>query len=459
VITTLSPSATSAGSGAFTLTVNGTNFVNTSVVQWNGSARVTTFVSSTQLTATITAADIQVVNFIPVNVVNPAPGGGTSSSLNFTITTPIPAESSLVPNSAIAGGAAFTLTANGGNFLNTSVVQWNGSNRTTMFVNATQLTAAITAADILTAGTSSVRVFTPTVVFGGVQPLGAPSGTLSNALTFTITAANPLPTLTSIAPTSTGAGGAAFTLTLNGSNFISSSVAQWKGSARTTTFVSATQLTVAITAADIASSGTAAITVVNPTPGGGTSNALTFTTTDFSVTPTTTTQTVTAGQSANYTIATATVGGAFPGNITFTASGLPTGTAASFNPLSVSAGTSTTMSIATTARGSAQTIRPPFGPSGPMPTLWLIAFVSTLALALLTLAKFSQRANRRSVRRLIPIGAIALLLISVGYLSGCAGGFPKVGSNTGTPAGTYPITVTATSGTVQHTITVTLIVQ
>src|SRR6185295_10089018 len=46
---------------------------------------------------------------------------------------------------------------------------------------------------------------------------------------------------------------------------------------RTTTFVSSTQLTAAIPASDIANVGTASVTVVNPAPGGGTSNALTFT--------------------------------------------------------------------------------------------------------------------------------------------------------------------------------------
>jgi hypothetical protein len=345
---------------------------------------------------------------------------------------------------------------NGSNFISTSVVQWNGSNRTTTFVSATQLTAQITAADIATAGTASVKVFTPTVVFSGANPLGAPSGTTSNPLTFTINAANPVSTLTSIAPSSTGAGGAAFTLTLNGTNFISSSVAQWKGSARTTTFVSATQLTAAITAADIATPGTAAITVVNPTPGGGTSNSLTFTITDFSVTPTTTTQTVTAGQSGNYTIATATVGGAFPGSVTFTASGLPSGASASFNPSSVSVGTSTTMTVTTTARGSAQITAPPFSPTTPTRPLFILALVALLALMTTRAAKF----GRRTARRFVPIAALSMLLISIGYISGCSGGgFPKVGTNTGTPAGTYTVTVTGTSGTVQHSTTVTLIIQ
>ena len=66
--------------------------------------------------------------------------------------SPPPTISSLSPASATAGGPAFTLTVNGSNFVSGSVVQWNGSNRTTTFVSATQLTAAITAADIATAG-------------------------------------------------------------------------------------------------------------------------------------------------------------------------------------------------------------------------------------------------------------------------------------------------------------------
>ena len=458
-ITSLAPGNVSAGSGAFTLTVNGSNFVSNSVVQWNGSARTTTFVSSTRLTAAITAADVQTANIVQVGVFNPTPGGGTSNIVQFSITTPVPALGSLVPSSAIAGGASFPLTINGSNFLNTSVVNWNGGVRITTFVSATQLTAAITAADIATAGTASVTVFTPTVVFSQpnrAQPLGTPTGITSNALTFTITAPNPVPTLTSIAPPTTGAGGAAFTLTLTGTNFINGSTAQWKGSARTTTFVSATQLTAAITAADIASPGTAAVTVVNPTPGGGASNSLTLTITDFSVTATTTTQTVTAGSPASFAIATATVGGAFPGTVTFTASGLPIGANATFNPASVSAGTSTSMTVTTTARTLSQIKAPSYQRTTPLRPLWLIAFAMLLVLATASLAKF----RKQTARRLIPISAFALLLISISYISGCSGsGFPRVGSNTSTPAGTYTVTVTGTSGTDVHTTTVTLIVQ
>ena len=83
------------------------------------------------------------------------------------------------------------------------------------------------------------------------------------------------PTLTSLSPSTIAADGPAFTLTVNGSNFVSGSVVRWNGANRTTTFVSATQLTAAISADDIAVAGTASVTVVNP--GRAVSNAVTFT--------------------------------------------------------------------------------------------------------------------------------------------------------------------------------------
>ncbi|MGA2417678.1 MAG: dockerin type I domain-containing protein [Candidatus Staskawiczbacteria bacterium] len=92
-------------------------------------------------------------------------------------------------------------------------------------------------------------------------------------ITVTYTLNNPLPTTTSISPTSKTAGDSGFTLTVNGTNFISSSVVNFAGSARATTYVSSTQVTAAILTSDLTTAGTFNITVTNPTPGGGTSNA------------------------------------------------------------------------------------------------------------------------------------------------------------------------------------------
>jgi len=68
--------------------VTGTNFISSSVVRWNGGDRSTTFGSSTQLQAQITAADIGTAGTASVTVFNPAPGGGTSNAGTFTVSGP-----------------------------------------------------------------------------------------------------------------------------------------------------------------------------------------------------------------------------------------------------------------------------------------------------------------------------------------------------------------------------------
>src|SRR5271169_6147222 len=82
----LMPDATAPGGAQFTLTVNGTGFVSSSVVNWNGNALATQFVSGSQLTATVPAADIATASTASVTVVNPAPGGGMSNVAFFSVT-------------------------------------------------------------------------------------------------------------------------------------------------------------------------------------------------------------------------------------------------------------------------------------------------------------------------------------------------------------------------------------
>jgi Glycosyltransferase WbsX len=84
-VASISPNTASRGDSAFTLSVNGSNFLSTSTVKWNGSARTTSFVSPTQLTAQITADDIVVAQSYNVTVANPSPGGGTSTALPFDV--------------------------------------------------------------------------------------------------------------------------------------------------------------------------------------------------------------------------------------------------------------------------------------------------------------------------------------------------------------------------------------
>jgi hypothetical protein len=197
-------------------------------------------------------------------------GGGTNCHNHGSVGTitqnaanPTPTIINVSPASKSAGAAGFTLTVNGTNFIATSVVKWGGSNRTTTYVSPTQLTSSIGSGDVAAAGTVSVTVFNPT-----------PGGGTSGSQAFSIN--NPVPTNGLISPAAATVGGSGFTLTVNGTNFVSTSVVKWGGSARTTTYVSPTQLTASISSGDVASVGSALVTVFNPTPGGGTSGAQTF---------------------------------------------------------------------------------------------------------------------------------------------------------------------------------------
>ncbi len=81
----LVPAAAEPRSEAFPLIVNGTGFVSTAVVNWNGSPRVTDFLSSTRLKAEIKASDVAKAGTFAVTVTNPAPGGATSNVVFFPV--------------------------------------------------------------------------------------------------------------------------------------------------------------------------------------------------------------------------------------------------------------------------------------------------------------------------------------------------------------------------------------
>jgi hypothetical protein len=110
----LVPDAVAPGGPDFTLTVNGTGFVSGSVVQWNGTALATTFVSGSQLTATVPASDITVASTDSVTVVNPSPAGGTSPLVPFPVTSPTRSVSFV--NSIIPAGTSTPLFATVGDF-------------------------------------------------------------------------------------------------------------------------------------------------------------------------------------------------------------------------------------------------------------------------------------------------------------------------------------------------------
>ena len=171
-----------------------------------------------------------------------------------TGSNPVPAIASLAPASATAGSAAFALTVNGTGFVNGSVVRWNGSSRTTTLVSATQVRAAITAADIAAAGTAQVTVFNPT-----------PGGGTSGNSTFTVTAASPA-TVTALqcTPTIVASGGAS-TCTVTLSQAASSGGAAVALASNNAALAVPTSITVGAGSTTAAFIGTAATVTTNQT--------------------------------------------------------------------------------------------------------------------------------------------------------------------------------------------------
>ena len=176
-LTSISPSSAMRGGPGIILTVNGTNFVPTSRVQYSGSDRVTTFVSNTVLTTQLDASDLNTPLSTTVDVFTPGPGGGTTQQILFTLSNPVPVIASLSPISAVAGGLTFDLTVTGSGFqFGSSAIYWNG--QPLQFSTANGPNIIIGQVDyrlIAAAGTAQVTVQT-----------AGPGGGVSNAVAFTV---------------------------------------------------------------------------------------------------------------------------------------------------------------------------------------------------------------------------------------------------------------------------------
>lgn len=274
-ITSLDPEVVTAGGSSFSLSVRGANFVAGASVRVNGIARSTTFVTGTQVRVTISAQDITAAPGPIISVVNPLPGGGTSNRVRLTVeipefppgpSNPRPSISKISPGVLAIGNVSVSLTINGSNFIPSSEVNVNGNRCSTKYISATELNAEIPATYLKQAATLQIRVVN-----------GEPGGGTSNTLALQVKPANPLPRIDSLSQDNVIAGSPGFTLIVNGASFVSGSFIRFNGANRTTKFISTTQLSASINAADTAKTGTALISVFNPAPGGGSTSALTLT--------------------------------------------------------------------------------------------------------------------------------------------------------------------------------------
>lgn len=258
-LTSISPNTKTAGASSFTLTVNGTNFLNSAlvgsagaVINFNGVPLITTFNSSTLLTATVSNAAILSPGLFNVTVTQ---GNVTSSPQVFTVTAP-QTLISISPNTAVAGASSFTLTVTGTNFLNSSVIVFNGSRLNTTFDSSTSLSATVPDSAI---------------EFDGSFPVAVEQGGVTTSpQTFTVT---PAPIIDSIDPQNSPVGGDSFTMTVKGMNFISGAVVKWGGLSLPATVIDPTTLTVSITTDKLNNIGQVSITVEQ---GGVSSNSVSF---------------------------------------------------------------------------------------------------------------------------------------------------------------------------------------
>src|SRR5262249_36568522 len=131
-ISSLSTITALVNSPPVTITINGTGFATSAMVQVNGglSPLLPPSVTPTSLTVTLPSTLLASAQALSLAVVDPPPGGGTSNTVTFTVANPIPTLLSLSPSSVLIGSPGFNLVLEGTNFVSNSSVQVNSTTLT-----------------------------------------------------------------------------------------------------------------------------------------------------------------------------------------------------------------------------------------------------------------------------------------------------------------------------------------
>ena len=149
-LTSLNPSSAIVNSSSFTLTVNGHGFDTLSTVYFNNTAKTTTYISDSVLTAEISATDISIVGSYPVWATDE---WGTSDTLMFTIVPQTPYLSKISPSLALpydvfAKKSSFNVMVIGNNFTTSSVAYFNGVAKTTTYISDSLITFQLSSGDV-----------------------------------------------------------------------------------------------------------------------------------------------------------------------------------------------------------------------------------------------------------------------------------------------------------------------
>jgi IPT/TIG domain len=254
VLTGMSPTSAPVTSTGFTLTLTGSNFSGSSTIEFGGLTLFPISSAPTQLSVVVPSSAMRNPGSIPVFVINPAPGGGASQAVSFTIAgtlNPPPSISAVSPTNINAGSPATNVTVTGTGFTGATAATLGGVPGT---VSGNTIAFNLPAALIATPGILSGLVSNP-----------LPGG---GAASFTISLVALPPTVSAFAPTSARTGSAAAMIQVSGTNFRSGSTITFGGTPIPTTFVSPTSLEGTLAASFLQGSGNFPVGVMNPGPAG-----------------------------------------------------------------------------------------------------------------------------------------------------------------------------------------------
>ena len=180
--------------------------------------------------------------------------------------------------------------------------------------------------------------------------------------------------------------------------------------------------------------------------------ALTGSGIDFNTVSINPSSTVAPGESATYQLIVRSVGGNFSNAVSFACSGVPAYASCTVNPQSIiPGGKASTVTVTAQTAGTATRANAPSGTRDRSLALWLSAPMSIFGMLLLGRGDYRRRIAQHAVFAIAIIGSVVLV--------GCGGTSQSSGTSKKTPSGTYSLSVTATSGTVQHVTRLMLIVQ
>ena len=261
VLISISPTEITAGSGSFTVTLNGNNFNGSSIIHLGGIQHLPSALSLTSLSVDLPIDELP-TGVIQVYVTNPQPGGGTSSAIPLTVhdaAAPVPTILNVSPASMPVASGELTIIVEGSHFTANAQATLGQESGT---ISGNTATFHLTSSETANPGTLYGVITNP-------PPGGGSASFLFNIL-------NALPKITGFSPARAIAGSASAAIQVTGSNFRQDSQITLDGAAIATQFSSVTGLTGTIPGALLSEPRDAHIGVNNAPPGGGSADGGVF---------------------------------------------------------------------------------------------------------------------------------------------------------------------------------------